>query len=77
VFNLSHASFFTACFLEKKYEFLKFASQDKIHEINRMINLPELFEVQKFALENKAFMSTLSGSGSSFFSLAFKDDALA
>ncbi len=42
-----------------------------------MKNLPELFEVQKFALENKALMSTLSGSGSSFFSLAFKDDALA
>ncbi|WP_251814564.1 homoserine kinase, partial [Campylobacter jejuni] len=49
VFNLSHASFLTACFLEKKYEFLKFASQDKLHEINRMKNLPELFEVQKFA----------------------------
>ncbi|HED5353959.1 TPA: homoserine kinase [Campylobacter jejuni] len=77
VFNLSHASFLTACFLEKKYEFLKFASQDKLHEINRMKNLPELFEVQKFALENKALMSTLSGSGSSIFSLAFKDDALA
>lgn len=77
VFSLSHASFLTACFLEKKYEFLKFASQDKLHEINRMKNLPELFEVQKFALENKALMSTLSGSGSSFFSLAFKDDALA
>ncbi|EAI3376673.1 homoserine kinase [Campylobacter jejuni] len=77
VFNLSHVSFLTACFLEKKYEFLKFASQDKLHEINRMKNLPELFEVQKFALENKALMSTLSGSGSSFFSLAFKDDALA
>lgn len=77
VFNLSHASFLTACFLEKKYEFLKFASQDKLHEINRMKNLPELFKVQKFALENQALMSTLSGSGSSFFSLAFKDDALA
>ena len=77
VFNLSHASFLTACFLEKKYEFLKFASRDKLHEINRMKNLPKLFEVQKFALENKALMSTLSGSGSSFFSLAFKDDALA
>ncbi len=71
VFNLSHASFLTACFLEKKYEFLKFASQDKLHEINRMKNLPELFEVQKFALENKALMSTLSGSGSSFFFFSF------
>lgn len=75
VFNLSHSSFLTACFLEKKYEFLRLASQDKLHEFKRMKTLPELFEVQKFALENKALMSTLSGSGSSFFSLAFKDEA--
>jgi len=75
VFNITHSSFLTACFLEKKYEFLKFASKDKLHQMQRMKNLPELFEVQKFALENKALMSTLSGSGSSFFSLAFKTDA--
>ena len=75
VFNLSHSSFLTACFLEKKYDLLKLASQDKLHEFKRMQTLPELFEVQKFALENKALMSTLSGSGSSFFSLAFRDDA--
>lgn len=75
VFNLSHSSFLTACFLEKKYDFLRLASKDKLHEMKRMKALPELFEVQKFALENKALMSTLSGSGSSFFSLAYKDDA--
>ncbi|WP_317362559.1 homoserine kinase [Campylobacter helveticus] len=75
VFNLSHSTFLTACFLEKKYDLLKLASQDKLHEFKRMQTLPELFEVQKFALENKALMSTLSGSGSSFFSLAFRDDA--
>lgn len=38
---------------------------------------PSFLKCKKFALENKALMSTLSGSGSSFFSLAFKDDALA
>lgn len=75
VFNLSHASFLTACFLEKKYDLLKFASEDKLHQLNRMKNLPELFEVQKCALKNKALMSTLSGSGSSFFSLVYKEDA--
>lgn len=75
VFNLSHASFLTACFLEKKYDLLRIASEDKLHQMQRMKNLPALFEVQKFALENKALMSTLSGSGSSFFSLAFEDEA--
>jgi len=29
--------------------------------------MPELFEVQKIALESGALMSTLSGSGSTFF----------
>lgn len=75
VFNLCHSSFLTACFLEKKYDLLALASKDLLHQTRRMQNLPELFEVQKFALENKALMSTLSGSGSSFFNLAYKDDA--
>ncbi|EAL5902863.1 homoserine kinase [Campylobacter lari] len=75
VFNLCHASFLTACFLEKKYDMLKYASLDKLHQNQRMKLLPELFEVQKLALDNNALMSTLSGSGSSFFTLAYKDDA--
>ncbi|MCH3852783.1 homoserine kinase, partial [Campylobacter jejuni] len=58
-----------------KYDLLALASKDLLHQTRRMQNLPELFEVQKFALENKALMSTLSGSGSSFFNLAYKDDA--
>ncbi|TKX31060.1 homoserine kinase [Campylobacter estrildidarum] len=75
VFNLSHSSFLTACFLEKKYDLLTIASKDLIHQTRRMKNLPELFEVQKCALENKALMSTLSGSGTSFFNLVYKEDA--
>ncbi|MBX1886808.1 homoserine kinase [Campylobacter peloridis] len=75
VFNLCHASFLTACFLEKKYDLLKYASLDKLHQNQRMNLLPELFEVQKISLDNNAIMSTLSGSGSSFFTLAYKDDA--
>ncbi len=75
VFNLSHSSFLTACFLEKKYEFLALASKDKLHQMQRMKKLPELFEVQRFALENRALMSVLSGSGSSFFSLVYKEDS--
>lgn len=74
VFNLAHASFLTACFLSKKYEFLRLASKDKLHQISRMKALNELFSVQKLALENGALMSTLSGSGSSFFNLLYKDD---
>lgn len=76
VFNLAHASFLTACFLNKNYEFLRLASKDKLHQISRMKALNELFSVQKCALENGALMSTLSGSGSSFFNFVHQDDVM-
>lgn len=74
-FNLAHSSFLTACFLEKKYDLLKLASKDMLHQTRRMKNYEILFEVQKTALENKAILSTLSGSGSTFFNIAYKDEA--
>lgn len=75
VFNTCHASFLTACFLSRKYELLRLASKDKLHQMARMKELNELFSVQKCALQNGALMSTLSGSGSSFFNLVYSEDA--
>ncbi len=37
--------------------------------------LPELFTVQRIAYEGGALMSTLSGSGSTFFSMVYDDDS--
>ena len=73
--NLSHAAFLTSCFYEKRYDLLRVASEDMIHEERRMSALKELFDVRKVAYENGALMSTLSGSGSSFLNIAYKDDA--
>ena len=73
--NLSHAAFLTSCFCEKRYDLLRIASEDMMHEERRMSALEELFEVRKVAYENGALMSTLSGSGSSFLNIAYKDDA--
>ena len=73
--NLSHAAFLTSCFYEKRYDLLRIASEDMMHEERRMSALKELFEVRKVAYENGALMSTLSGSGSSFLNIAYKDDA--
>lgn len=75
VFNLSHASFLVSCFIKKDYDMLKIASQDMIHEKVRMDLMPELHEIRKVAYDNGALMSTLSGSGSSFLNLTYKDDA--
>ena len=75
VFNLAHSSFLTACFLQKRYDLLRLASIDALHQSTRMKNLPALFKVQKLALENGALMSVLSGSGSSFLNVICKNEA--
>jgi homoserine kinase len=75
VYSLSRAAYMTALFMSESWDQLRIASKDKIHQDRRMKMMPELFEVQKIALANGALMSTLSGSGSTFFSLCYQDDA--
>lgn len=75
VFNISHSSLLTAAFMSENWEMLRYASADVIHQKYRMKHMPELFDVQKTALKSGALMSTLSGSGSTLFSLAYSDDA--
>jgi len=74
VFNVSHSSLLTAAFFNQQWDILAEASKDRMHQFYRMKQMPELFEVQKVAFENGALMSTLSGSGSSFFNLVHIDD---
>ena len=75
IFNLSHSSLLTAAIFNEDWEMLKIAAKDKFHQDIRMKAMPILFEVQKCALENGALMSTLSGSGSTFFNMVYEDDA--
>ena len=75
VFNISHSSLLVSAFIKSDFELLRFASKDKIHQQIRMSSLPELFSLQKLALENGALMSTPSGSGSTFFNLAYRCDS--
>lgn len=75
IFNLSHASLSVAAFFNEDWEMLKLASQDRFHQKARMKTLPELFSVQKIAYDSGALMSTLSGSGSTFFTMAYAEDS--
>ncbi|WP_066386649.1 homoserine kinase [Helicobacter himalayensis] len=75
VFNLSHSSLLTAAFLSHDWEKLRLASRDKLHQNVRMKNLPILFGLQKLSLNNGALSSTLSGSGSSFLNICYKEDS--
>ncbi len=75
IFNLSHTALSVAAFFNEDWEMLKLASQDRFHQKARMKTLPELFSVQKIAYESGALMSTLSGSGSTFFNMVYDSDA--
>jgi homoserine kinase len=75
VFNISHASLITSAFFNEDWKILRVAAQDKLHQDQRMKSLKDLFKVREIALLNGALMSTLSGSGSTFFNLAYEDDA--
>lgn len=75
VFNLSHACMLSVAFLSHKWELLREASKDRFHQEVRMKNLPILFSVQKTALDSGAISSTLSGSGSSFLNICYRDDS--
>jgi len=77
VFNLSHAAMTVAAFWNEDWEMLRLATQDRFHQKIRMKMLPELFSVQKVAYDSGALMSTLSGSGSTFFSMVYDHDASA
>jgi len=75
VTNISSTAMITAAFFSEKFDILRYIVEDKIHQENRMKTLPELFRIREIALREGALMSTLSGSGSTFFNLAYKDDA--
>jgi len=75
IYNLSHTALSVAAFFNEDWEILKLASQDRFHQKARMKALPELFSVQKIAYDSGALMSTLSGSGSTFFSMVYDEDS--
>jgi homoserine kinase len=75
IFNLSHSSLLSAAFFSENWDMLKIAANDRIHQYYRMKQMPELFAVQKVAKRSGALMSTLSGSGSTFFNLVYEQDA--
>ena len=77
VTNLSSTAMITAAFFSERFDMLKKVVEDRIHQENRMKAVPELFKIREIAIREGALMSTLSGSGSTFFNLAYKDDAYA
>lgn len=74
VYNVSRCSMLTLAFFNREWDLLRQASRDRLHQEYRMKNMPILFDIQKISLEAGSLMSTLSGSGSSVFSLVHRGE---
>lgn len=74
-FNISKSSYLTSAFINHKWDLLKYGAVDRIHEYYRMKLFPNLFYVKKKMENAGALMATLSGSGSTMFSIFYRDDA--
>ncbi len=71
--NVSNATLLVASIMAKKYEFLKYATQDFLHQPYRKKLMPWMDKVFNVCLENKALCCMLSGSGSSIVALYKKE----
>lgn len=74
VFNISRASFITACFLKSDFNKIKYSSGDKIHQPYRIKLIPDGERVFNKALELGCAAVFISGSGSTL--LGVVEDSL-
>ncbi len=76
VFNISRAALFVWALENKKYEFLKEATRDAIHQDKRMKLIPEASEVFRKLLNSEFCLAGwLSGSGSTMAFLVSKENS--
>lgn len=69
VFNLSRAALFSASILTGKYENLKVATQDKLHQNFRLKLMPNVKETIQMAENLGAYASYISGAGPTIMSI--------
>jgi len=62
--NVSNVALLVSSIITKKYEFLKFATEDFLHQPYRKKLIPYMDKVFDVCLKNKALCCMLSGSGS-------------
>ncbi|MEN3013990.1 MAG: homoserine kinase [Endomicrobiia bacterium] len=72
--NVSNVAMLVSSLVAKRYEFLKFAAEDFLHQPYRKKLMPWMNVVFKICLENKALCCMLSGSGSTVVALYKKAD---
>ncbi|AFM42154.1 homoserine kinase [Desulfosporosinus acidiphilus SJ4] len=77
VFNISHAGLLIDAFIRENYPLLKEAMRDMLHQNQRSVLIPGMFETLKAAEQAGAYGTALSGSGPTLIALVpeiSKDD---
>ena len=72
-YNISRASLLTSALINEKYDDLRFAVSDKLHQNFRKDNIPDFDEIIEKSYELGAKASYLSGSGPTIVSLISED----
>ncbi|MEM4368483.1 MAG: homoserine kinase [Candidatus Anstonellales archaeon] len=72
--NVSNVALLVSSLTTKKYEFLKFATEDFLHQPYRKKLMPWMDKVFEICLDNKALCCMLSGSGSTVVALYRKKE---
>lgn len=74
VYNLSRAALFSASLLTGKYENLRTAVHDRLHQPYRMELIPHAREVFDIAYSNGAYAAYISGAGPSIMTIVDADN---
>ena len=70
IFNVQRASLFVSAIMEKRYDLIKIAMEDKFHQPYRKKLIPGFDDVIKAALQNGALGASLSGAGPTIVAFA-------
>lgn len=73
-FNLARSALMAVSLYSGKYENLRFAAEDKLHQPYRLGLIPHGAEVMEMCMKNGAYASYISGAGSAMMSIV--DDAV-
>jgi homoserine kinase len=73
VFNIQRASLFIRALQEKRFDLLKIAMEDRLHQPYRKSLIPNFDKVIQYAYESGAVGASLSGAGSTMLALALNN----
>jgi len=73
VFNIQRVSLFIRALQEKRFDLLKVAMEDRLHQPYRKSLIPNFDKVIQYAYESGAVGASLSGAGSTMLALALDD----